>query len=127
MGAGCQLKRGRLTEIEEQAIAAFAEAGWTAGRIAVRLNRHPSTINFALHRMGLKVPVARAFDYVRRTGVSVRSFSPEDDAFIVALRVQGFSTPRIAELIEKRTGYRRSAATISIRLRMLANRDEERA
>lgn len=118
------IKRGRLSEIEETAIAAFAEKGWTAGRIARRLDRHPGTINFALHRLGLKAPVARAVSYTRASGSAVRSFAPDEDAFIEALRIQGFTLQRIAEIAAKRTGHQRTAATIGIRLKMLANRAE---
>jgi IS30 family transposase len=118
------IKRGRLTEIEETAIAAFAEKGWSAGKIALRLNRHPGTINFALHRLGLKTPVERIFNYTRASGSEVRSFSPDEDAFIEALRCQDFKLQQIADLAAKRTGHRRTAATIGIRLKMLANRAE---
>lgn len=119
--------QGRLTEAEKATIVERAQAGWSAGRIALRLNRHPGTVNFAMHALGLRVVVQRDRDYVRADGVRCRSFSGEEDAFIQALRIQGFTTPRIAALCEKRFGHPRSAATIGIRLKMIANREEAAA
>lgn len=42
----------------------------------------------------------------------------------LTLRVQKLTTPKIAEMAARRFGHARSAATICIRLRMLANRHE---
>ena len=115
------VKKGRLSGDEEEMISALAELGRSAGQIAVRLNRHAGTINFAMHRMGLKAPVARSFDYTRANGSAVKSFSPEEDAFIEALRIQHFTYEKIAEVSAKRFGHQRTPATIGIRLKMLAN------
>lgn len=117
------MKAGRMTAAEDDQVAELAERGWTAGRIALKLDRHKGTINFAMTRLGLKAPADRQFKYVRN-GRLVRSFSADEDAFILALRAQDYPTTRIAVLVTKRTGHARTAATIGIRLKMLANRDE---
>ena len=116
------MKTGRLTERERAEISRLADLGLRAGQIAQRLDRHKGTINFAMHAMGLTDgPVDRAFDYVRN-GRRVVSFSPDEDARIEALRIQGFTTTRIADLAERRWGHPRNAATINIRLKQIANR-----
>ena len=112
---------GRLSSAERDTIASLADRGLSAGQIALRMNRHPGTINFAMHALGLKQgPAPADFDYVR-AGRRVKSFSREEGAFIQALRVQGYTTTFIAEMVGKRFGHIRSAATINIRLKMLAN------
>lgn len=119
------IKRGRLSADEEGEIIELAERKLGAGQIALRLNRHPATVNFAMHRLGLRVIDASQAgrEYVRG-GVVVRRFTAEDDAFITALRIQRFTTPQIAALLAKRTGHPRTAATISMRLTMLSNVEE---
>lgn len=116
------ITRGRLSPEEKRQIETLAERGLAPGQIAFRMNRHPGTINFAMTCMGLRSPVERSFRF-RRNGSEVVSFSKEEDAFIVALRVQRYTTAKIAELVEKRYGHKRSPATIGIRLKMLANRE----
>lgn len=115
------IKRGRLSPEEEAEIERLGHL--TAAQIALRLNRHPGTINFAMHRLGLKAPVDRDFSYIRG-GRRVRSFTRDEDTFIETLRVQAYSTPEIAAIVSKRFGHPRSSHTILIRLKMLANRDQ---
>lgn len=119
-------KRGRLTMEERARVETLADAGLNAGQIARRMNRHPGTINFAMHSLGLREPTERTFNYVRN-GVRVVSFSKEEDAYIQALRVQGLTVERIAELATKRFAHPRNAATVNIRLKMLANREGDAA
>ncbi|TCN30303.1 hypothetical protein [Sinorhizobium americanum] len=116
------IQRGRLSADELSAIEGLAERGLNAGQIAMRLNRHRATVHFAMTTLGLTTPTERAFRYTRN-GSEVVSFSKEEDAFISVLRVQGFTSTKIADLVGKRYGHRRSAATIRIRLMMLANRE----
>lgn len=118
--------RGRLSTDEEAEIISLAERRFSPGRVAQKLNRHPGTINFAFHRLGLRELKPAKFAYVRN-GVEVRSFSPEEDAWITALRVQGYTTTAIAEMGAKRWGHPRTAATINMRLTMLANRSDAAA
>lgn len=115
--------RGRLSEEEKAQIIHLAERKFTCGRIAQKLNRHPSTINFAMHWMGLKKLVGRRPDYTRG-GVPVRGFSEEEDAYITACRTEGLTTTNIAMLVGVHFGHKRSAATINVRLRMLASTEE---
>jgi hypothetical protein len=122
-GRNVGTKRGRLSDDELAAVEEMAGRKRTAGQIAVKLDRHPATIGWVMHRLGLKAPAVRSFNYVRN-GVPVRSFSPDEDAFIQALRCQDYSWSVIARLSEKRFDHRRSAATIGTRLRMLANREQ---
>lgn len=112
--------RGRLTQAENERVIELADAGLTAGRIAQRLNRHPVTINYAMHRLGVRTVVLREFDYLRK-GVRVKSFSRKEDAFLVALRVQDFKVGKIAEMVTTRFGHHRSAHTINVRLVLLSN------
>lgn len=115
-------KRGRFTEAENAAIEAMAAKGLSPGQIAVRLDRHPGSINWAMTRMGLKAPSARSFSYIRR-GKPVCSFSVEEDVFIEALACQRYNNRQIGEMCGKRFGHVRTSATIRVRLMMLANRD----
>lgn len=117
------IKRGRLSRQEKDTIEKLFDDGVTTGQIAQRLNRHPSTVGFAVTLLGLRPPAQRVFAY-KRNGRDVRSFGPDEDAFILALRTQGFTWTKIAEITGRRTGHARSAATIGTRLRMLANREE---
>ena len=118
------IKHGRLTGEESEQIVVMAERGLSAGRIAQKLNRHPVTISYAMHRLGVRKLQLREFSYVRK-GVLVKSFSREEDAFLSALRVQGFTTTtKIAELLTKRFGHKRSAHTVNVRLVLLSNLDE---
>ncbi len=115
--------RGRLSEAEKAQIVELAERNFTCGRIAQKLNRHPSTINFAMHWMGLKKLTSRRPTYVRG-GVEVRGFSEGEDDYIQACRIEGLTTPEIATLVAAHFGHKRSAATINVRLRMLASTEE---
>ena len=117
------IRRGRLSGSEDSEIEELFLSGMRTREIARQLNRHASTIHFALTRLGLKAPKPRTFSYERR-GRPVRSFSSEEDAFIEALRIQNYAITKIADLCSKRFGYRRTAATIRVRLIMLANRDD---
>lgn len=114
------IKRGLLTPEENEQIAALADRGFGAGRIAQKLNRHPATVSYAMHRLGVRRLTRRDFSYVRN-GVVVKSFSAEEDAFITALRVQGCKTPKIAQLVTKLFGHPRSPHTINMRLVVLSN------
>jgi len=117
-------KRGRLTDEELEQIDTMATRGAGPGQIALRLNRHPGTVNYAMHRLGHRPLVRRSVTYVRK-GVVVKSFSAEEDAYIVALRVQGFTNTKIADLVTRRFGHPRSPHTINIRLIMLASAEAD--
>lgn len=122
---GANIIRGRLSREERVVIEELVDKGFLAGQIAGRLNRHPSTINFAMHCAGLKQPVPRSVAYQRRDGSKVKSFGADEDTFIQALRCQNYTCAKIAEMSSKRFGHRRSAATVGVRLKMLANIDHD--
>lgn len=117
------IKRGALSQDELEQIDELATRGMGPGQIALKLNRHPGTVNYAMHRLGHRKLTRRSVSYVRN-GVEVKSFSAEEDAFVQALRCQDFTTTEIAELATKRFGHRRSPHTINIRLVMLASAAE---
>ena len=122
---GPDIKRGRLSADEEKAIEALAGRKLKAGQIATRLNRHPATVNFAMHRMGLKEPATRqCAPYTRKNGSRVCLFDDAEDAMIEAMRAEGNTCSRIAAACFVWFGRKRSAATVGVRLRMLANRKE---
>ncbi len=114
------MKRGRLTTDERDRVVELAERGLSAGQIALRMDRHKATINFAMHCLGLKNgPARRHWDYVRN-GRLVKAFTEVEDDFIQQLRLAGLSTPKIAEQVRAHFGHERSPPTIGIRLKMLA-------
>lgn len=115
-----QIKRGRLSEGERDQIADLVDRGMGVKNIALRLNRHPSTINNELVRIGEGAPKHYRTTSYKRGGSIVRPFSPDEDAWIVALRVQGYTWAKIGELCGKRYGHTRRPATIGTRLRQLA-------
>jgi transposase len=118
-----QLKRGPLSISETDLLSALVDRGMTCGAIALRMNRHRSTIIHAIARLGLRAPRQRAFDYVRN-GSRVVSFGAEEDVFIRVLRMQGYGLSTISRVVEKRYGHKRSANAISIRLAQLAALEE---
>jgi hypothetical protein len=120
-------KRGRFSDAENATICALAERGLKPGQIAVRLDRHPASVNWAMTRLGLKAPSVRYFSYMR-VGKMVCSFSPEEDAFIERAQTSGKLNKReIGELCELRFGHRRTSSTVRTRLIMIANRAEAAA
>lgn len=120
------IQRGRLSEAEDREVIRLHNRGFVPGRIAQVMNRHPSTINWAMTRLGLKPPAPRTFDYMRN-GRPVRSWAPEEDRFIQDLRAQGLSTPKIARQATERFGHPRGAGSVRVRLIQLANLAEHAA
>ncbi|MDI9847330.1 helix-turn-helix domain-containing protein [Rhodoblastus sp. 17X3] len=119
------IKRGRLSQEERGKIESLALRNLRASQIAARLNRHPATVNFAMHSMGMKAPKdRRPISYTRRNGTQVHSFTPDEDVLIEDMRAAGAVCREVAETCLARFGRKRSPATIITRLRMLANRDD---
>lgn len=111
--------RGRLSPAEIERIDEFSERGRTPGWIALRLNRHPATVNYAMHRLGHRKLVRRTGSYFRK-GVEVKAFTVEEDEFVQQLRRDGLTTQAIGDLCFQQFGHRRSCHTILVRLTMLA-------
>lgn len=118
------VRRGPFSDEEKQRVADLVDRGLTCGQIAQKLNRHPGSVSGQIALQSLRPPKERAFCYMRG-GVEVRSFSRDEDAFIIALRVQNFGISKIADLCTKRFGHTRRPHTINMRLRQLAARDDQ--
>ena len=120
------VRPGGLAPEDHERIFALAERGWKSTRIAREIEKHPSTVQWFMYRHGLKAPLYRRdpLKPVTRGGRIVKPFPPEEDAFITALRVQGFGPRKIAELATKRFGHPRNHHTIACRLVMLAARED---
>ena len=119
--------RGRLTDEDRARIHELAARGMKSGAIAREIKRHPSTVSWFMYSEGLQAPrptPSTGSSYVRN-GRIVRRFSLEEDTFIEALRIQGYSHEAIAEHASKRFSTERSAHVIKCRLIMLAARDVE--
>lgn len=114
---------GGLSEEDHDKIFELASHGLKARAIARKLRKHPSTVAWFMYRTGLKVPryASRAF---MRCGRLVKPFTPEEDAFIVARRLEGLGPTAIARMATERFGHPRNMWTIANRLTMLAARDE---
>lgn len=122
---GPSIIRGRLSPHEREQIESLALRNLKAAAIATRLNRHPATINFAMHSAGLKAPADRSgVTYTRKDGSKVNSFTPDEDEMVEEMRTAGAVCREIAEACRERFGRRRTPATINTRLMMLANKDE---
>ncbi|MCJ2067823.1 hypothetical protein MKK75_03200 [Methylobacterium sp. J-030] len=114
-----------LTEPEKDAILALAEKGYGAKRIGTIIQRHEGAVQWFLYRMGLRAPgYGNSQSHVRSNGRAVKPFSPEEDAALVALRVEGLRIAEIARRITEAFGHPRSPDTVRNRLTMLAAREE---
>ncbi len=117
-------KRGRLTTAEENVVISLAERGLTSGQIARKLDRHPGTINWAMHRLGVAETKFPKRSPYMRAGKMVVPFSRDEDAFIQACRIAGHPMSTIATAAGNRFGHTRGVHTIRCRLIMLANAPE---
>lgn len=61
----------------------------------------------------------------QRGDITVIPFSPTEDALITELRMAGMSTTEIAKFCAVAVGTARSPATINMRLKSLAEKDED--
>jgi len=121
------IRRGRLTETDHDAIIMFSAKKYTPGRIASIIERHPSTVRFYMYSHGLMSPPGRyRVKPCVRNGRLVKPFDRDEDVFIQVLRIQGYTTTKIAEMTTKRFGHPRTPATIVTRLKMLAAMEEAR-
>jgi len=115
-----------LTDEDLARIEELARKGFTSGRIAQILGKRAATVAWAMYAAGLKAPkpapeVGKTY---MRKGVTVRQYSAEEDAFIQAVRIQGYPLSKIAELASERFGTSRTQHSIRVRLTMLANRED---
>jgi hypothetical protein len=123
---GFPIRPGGLGDDDRERIHRLAARGWGASRIARKIEKHPSTVGSFMYREGLRAPsYRRSRPGVRGNGRVVKPFDAEEDAFITALRIQGFGPTKIADLTTKRFGHPRSKHTILCRLTMLAAREAD--
>lgn len=91
------------------------------GKIAVRLQRHPSTVAWYMITRGL---IDRTVKYgrpaYRRGGVVVQPYTPEHDRRLLELRVEGRVYREIAEIITREFGIPRNVHSVQVRNTMLA-------
>jgi len=118
------VRPGGLAEEDHQRIFDLAARGWKPTRIAREIEKHPATVYWFMIRNSLATPGATKFKTYIRNGKPVVPYSPEEDAFIVALRVQDYSLAEIARLAASRFGTNRKMHSVQVRLIMLAARDE---
>ncbi len=112
---------GGLSEQDHDRIHALADRGWSCSRIACAITKHPGTVYWFMCREGLIAPKQTDTPKVySRGGRVVRRFGREEDAFIVALRVQGYGPTAITDLAAKRFGFARPLHSVVCRLVMLA-------
>jgi IS30 family transposase len=113
-----------MTDADRLRIEELAEKRFSVGRIAQLIGRHRSTVNWYMYCNGLRAPkkLEKPITYVRG-GVRVHRFTDEEDTFIEALRIQGFSPEVIAGHASARFGTERKHHSIRCRLKMLAARD----
>lgn len=116
---------GGLSEQDHDRIHALADKGWASTKIARAILKHPSTVYWYMCGSGLitvkQVAVPKVFARGDRV---VRRFGRDEDAFIVALRLQDCSARAIADFASKRFGYTRSPHSVACRLAMLAALEE---
>lgn len=119
-------RRTRVTDELLAQLVDLGEAGKPTALIARRLQLSKGTVHYHLVLAGVKAPIERQFNYVRR-GAAVRSFSPEEDRFLEEQSMAGKRSSEIARLITERFGYRRNSNTVATRLVQIANREENTA
>lgn len=115
-----------MTDADRLRIEDLAEQKFSVARIAAAIGRHPSTVQWYMYCKGLRAPkrLDTPITYLRN-GVRVHRFTDEEDVFIEALRIQGFSPFEIACSASARFGTERKHHSIRCRLKMLAARDVE--
>ena len=125
MTAAPDIRRGRLSPADHDAIIALAEEGLGSGRIARQLGLHQGAVQWFMYRTGLRAPgYGNSRAHVRRNGRPVKPFSPEEDKAIVDMRLAGAGTAEIARRVTADFGHPRSKCTVANRLVMLASREE---
>jgi hypothetical protein len=117
------IRRGRMSAADKVEIERLATtmAKPTPGKIARKINRHVSTVNWFMLTRGLieRKPGRIPHSYVRN-GITVHPYTEEHDDFIVTLRSQGLKFPKIAELATAQFGIARNQHSVHVRLIQLA-------
>lgn len=115
--------RGRMTDAEKQRIDEIAGRmkNPKAGPIALKINRHHSTVTWYMLTKGLLVrtPGYAPAPY-KRNGRMIYPYSKEQDEIILELRSRGVSKQKIAEHLTDKFGIERSFHSVDVRLVQLA-------
>ncbi len=116
-------KRGKLS-IEEKSEIERLHAEMKdpkPGKIAERLNRLPSTINWYMLTHGMiERPPRRVLTPCIRNGKTIHPYTREEDVFIERLRAQGKMFREIGNLTTKKFGIARDQMSVRGRLIRLA-------
>jgi hypothetical protein len=122
------ITRGRMTDADKAEIErlAGAMAKPTPGKIAAKINRHPSTVNWFMLTRGLtERQPGRAASVYTRNGVTVHPYAKEHDDLLVMGRLQGKTYGEIGDLVTSAFGIVRSAHSVQVRLVQLAAAPDE--
>lgn len=114
---------GGLSEADHERIAALADKGWKAPRIAQTIRKHAGTVYWYMLRSGLaeRDPNRRVRTTpYKRGSYWVYPYSPDEDTYIEALRAEGASFKKIAAAATERFGKPRNHHSIFVRLTILA-------
>ena len=122
------IKRGRLSPEERAEIERLASTlkNPTPSVIARRLNRHPATVQWHMIRHGL---IERTVSYRERkpgrlpNGSRTNPYTPEQDARLVELRLQGKVYREIAAVLTAEFGVPRNLHSVQVRHIMLSAYD----
>ena len=118
----------KLSEGQARQIAELRERGWSYGRLAMKFGASPGAIHYQCLKQGAFTPRTRGKKDVSRQplihakdGRTQRRFTPDEDARIQELSLQG---KKISEIV-KITG--RAPTSVRIRLMTLALHEEMEA
>lgn len=112
-------KRGPMTDFERAEIERLASEMKkpTPGKIAEKLNRLPSTVNwYMLSHSLIERKVGRAPRPYVRNGKTIYPYAEEHDAMIESLRAQGKVFREIGEALTAKFGIERDSHSVQVRL-----------
>lgn len=121
------VRPGGLSEADREQIFALAEKGLKSGPIARWLEKHPATVRWFMYRHGLVQPILgrQSMPSDRPNAAGRKGYTAEEDAHLLALRVEGLGPTVIARRMTARFGHPRSMHGVSVRLTMLAAREDD--
>lgn len=124
-GLSHTVQPGGLSDADRDQIIALAGKGWNSGRVARRIGKHPSTVQWFMYTHGLRPPrqANTTAPYTRQDGRVVRRFTHDEDDRMQALRRDGKTPTQIAALTSE-FGHPRSMHTVACRLVMLGGLED---
>lgn len=122
------LIRGKMTDAERAEIERLCATMTkpTSGKIARKMNRHVSTVNWYRLRNGLieRKPQRAPRIYVRN-GREVHPYSEDHDSRLLELRTAGKVFREIGEILTAEFGIERDAHSVQVRMTLLAAAPDE--